>query len=447
MKRFICLLMAILMLPVMGSAEPGDIHRVVTMLLDPAQTDVLYDWMSPEMQAALPKESLPTLMTQLEATCGAYQGMIDDYAEAEQQGYIVCTQTLDMAYVDLTCMLALDQNGMIAGLNFAPAFNTPDPTAPPADDASVITENVTVGEEPYALAGVLTMPASDGLVPAVVLVHGSGPSDMNETAYAVAPFRDLAEALSKAGIAVLRYDKRTYAYGAEIAAGDMTDFTVEEETIIDAIAAGRLLKNDPRIDPNRIFVLGHSLGAMLAPRIVDKSDGLFCGMILACGTNASLLDVIIQQNMDAVAALPEEQRAAVMPQIEMLKQQAAEIASMTAEEARGSQFAGQSAYYFWEMLQHPTPAELMGELALPTLIINGSRDFQVREAQGRRLWEATLNPDAPWLTCLWADVNHMLMQPDVPAEAAGTIAEYSVPCTVDATVTDAIIRFINSMGE
>lgn len=445
MKRFLCMLLAVMLLPLTVLAYTSPIAEAVAMLRDPAQLDALYARFSPEMQSTLPKASLGGVFSQLEATFGAYQGLLDDYAESAADGYTVCTQTVDMALLDLTCTMALDADGRIAGLNFTLAPVNPAP----ADTllATVVEESVTIGEAPWQMPGKLDIPESDHPVPAVVLVHGSGPSDMDETAYAVKPFRDLAAALSREGIAVLRYDKRTYVYGQEIAAGDMTDFTVEEETIRDAIDAGRLLAADPRIDPTRIYVLGHSLGAMLAPRIVAESDGLFCGMILACGTNASLLDVIVQQNMDAAASLSVEERQQVFTVIGLMQNQAAALPGKTAEQVKNQMIAGQCAYYFWEMLQHPTPAEQLKALALPTLIINGSRDFQVSEKLGRQLWEASLDTDAPWLTCLWADVNHMLMRPAVSDEAAGTVAEYAVPCTVDASVTEAICAFINHTEE
>ena len=414
------------------------------MLCDPAQADALYARFTPDMQAAIPASALPQLLPQLEATFGAYQGLLDDLSSAETDGYVVYTQTADMALLDLTCTMVVDGAGLIAGLSFTIAPVKPAESAP---SAGVIEESVVVGESPWQLSGMLTMPESDAPVPAVVLVHGSGPSDMDESAYALKPFRDIANALTKAGVAVLRYDKRTYTYGEAIAAGDMTAFTVEEETIQDAIAAGRLLAGDPRVDPERICVLGHSLGAMLAPRIVAESGDLFCGMILACGTNATLLDVIVQQNKDAAASLPLEERMQAFSVIGLMQNQAEALPGKTAEQAKETAIAGQCAYYFWEMLQHPAPAAQLTALAKDTLIINGSRDFQVNQTLGRELWESSLDMDAPWLTCLWADVNPMLMKPDVSAEAAGTIAEYAVACAVDTEITDAIAAFINHTEE
>ncbi|KLU58747.1 hypothetical protein CEB3_c47640 [Peptococcaceae bacterium CEB3] len=69
----------------------------------------------------------------------------------------------------------------------------------------------------YPLNGILSLPDNCcSKVPAVVLVHGSGPADMDESIGANKPFRDIAEALSAKGIAVLRYDKRTKIYGKQM---------------------------------------------------------------------------------------------------------------------------------------------------------------------------------------------------------------------------------------
>ena len=73
-------------------------------------------------------------------------------------------------------------------------------------------KQVTFGEEPFTLPGVLTLPKGDGPFPVVVLVHGSGAHDMDETVFSFKPFRDLAVGLANHGIAVLRYDKRTHTH-------------------------------------------------------------------------------------------------------------------------------------------------------------------------------------------------------------------------------------------
>ena len=142
-------------------------------------------------------------------------------------------------------------------------------TLPPYVDSEAFTEReVTVGRGEWSLPGTLSVPLQGDLHPAVVLVHGSGPNDRDETIGANKPFKDLALGLASKGVAVLRYEKRTLEHGSKMASL-MEVLTPEEEVIEDALAAVSLLKETEGIDPDRIYVLGHSLGGTLAPRIAQ----------------------------------------------------------------------------------------------------------------------------------------------------------------------------------
>ncbi|CRK84675.1 alpha/beta hydrolase family protein [Neobacillus massiliamazoniensis] len=163
-------------------------------------------------------------------------------------------------------------------------------------------EKIVIGTETkYPLNGILTIPnETNGLFPAVVLVQGSGPSNMDEKIGNNYPFKDLAEGLSEKGIAVLRYDKRTLVYGKEMR--NDTGITVKEETIEDAILAADFLRKDSRIDSNKIFIVGHSLGGMLAPRI-DAEGGNFAGVIIMGGSPRKLEEIMMDQNNDVLIQL------------------------------------------------------------------------------------------------------------------------------------------------
>lgn len=452
MRKCLSLLLALSMLLVCvpGYAEETefDVQAFVTRLMDGSDLTEDYARFTPEMRAAVSFENLNGLWAQMLAIGGEFvQFDGETVANVGDDGYTTLTQSIEMQNLSLKCTVVLDAEGSIAGLGFAPVARTAPETSQTTHGHE---EEVQIGKEPWVLSGTLTLPESiDAPVPAVVLVHGSGPNDRDETVGAVKPFRDLADSLAQRGIAVLRYDKRTYVYGAEIAASEdmLNTFTAEEETIQDALAAGRLLAQDERIDSKRIYIAGHSLGAILAPRIVSESDGMFAGMALMCGTNASLLEIMIRQNEDAVAVLPEDQRAPYEAMLAEVRQTAAALPGMTAEEAQSVSILGQPGYYFWEMAQQPTAAELIQSLAVPTLLINGERDFQVTPQEGRETWEKALNLDADYIDYLWADVNHMMMKPDVEPSIAGTTAEYAVECTLDEDVADTIAAFILKMEE
>ncbi|MDR0916762.1 MAG: alpha/beta hydrolase, partial [Oscillospiraceae bacterium] len=117
----------------------------------------------------------------------------------------------------------------------------------------------------YPVQGVLTLPDGAEPCPAVVLLQGSGPQDYDESVAMNKPFRDIARGLAERGIASIRFTKRTLTYPERIQA-KLADLTVREECIDDALAAKSLIAAEPRVDTDRIFLLGHSLGGMLAPR-------------------------------------------------------------------------------------------------------------------------------------------------------------------------------------
>jgi len=151
------------------------------------------------------------------------------------------------------------------------------PAPPYADQTRFDETAVLIGQTPWELGGALTVPNGPGPFPAVVLVPGSGYADRDSTGLAAKAFRDLAWGLASQGVAVVRYDKRTLTHA--LAFARQPDFTLDDELVDDALAAVALLRQRPRIDPARIFVLGTSLGGLATPRIAQRDPAL-AGLIL-----------------------------------------------------------------------------------------------------------------------------------------------------------------------
>ena len=209
MKR-VCMLLLCLTLclgPVQSLGQGTDAGYLQGYLTDLSQgenLDALYACLDATMQAALSREDFASLWGQLAAISGEFLGFDGDTESTAMGEYLVLTQRLDMSGMDLLCTMSLDASGKVAGLQFIPAPATADETAP---SAGVTEEAIQVGEAPWELPGLLTLPENaQGPLPAVVLVQGSGPSDRNESVGAVKPFYDLAQALAAQGIAVVRYD-------------------------------------------------------------------------------------------------------------------------------------------------------------------------------------------------------------------------------------------------
>ena len=236
-------------------------------------------------------------------------------------------------------------------------------------------EKIVLGSSgAYPLNGILTLPEDTGeKVPAAVLVHGSGPSNMDEKIGGLTPFRDIAEGLAARGIAVIRYDKRSYVHGRKML--KEKEVTVREETIIDALKAAELLRSDPRIDSERIFVIGHSMGAMLAPRI-DAEGGNFRGLILMAGTPRTLDEVLISQISELQDTAGKLTGWIIGKQKAQYESMFSRLADISDEEARKTKMGnGMTLWYFKEMNNHPSSAYLK-DCTKPVLILQGEKDFQ-----------------------------------------------------------------------
>jgi uncharacterized protein len=204
-------------------------------------------------------------------------------------------RNVTFAYGALPVTIAVSQVGEVHELLFGSAHNTA-PVTPPAyaNPQAFKAEKVIVGSAPNLCDGILTIPtAGRPPFPAAVLIAGSGPLDKNGTIGPNHPYADLAEGLSTRGIVVLRYDKPTYSH-PNIVTDSPARFTVEQEYLEDGIAAVALLRRWPDVDANRIFVIGHSEGAMLAPEIAERAAPV-AGVVMLAPGGAPLLDIMIRQ--------------------------------------------------------------------------------------------------------------------------------------------------------
>ncbi|MCD6323108.1 MAG: DUF3887 domain-containing protein, partial [Clostridiales bacterium] len=181
--------------------------------------------------------------------CGELVQRVDTI-ESEQGDYRVVSVAAEFekTYADIN--ISFNKNNIISGIHYI--YNRI------YEDMGEDERLVLIGSD-YPLSGALAIPESDALVPAVIIVHGSGPSDRNGASGGNAVYLDIAKQLYNEGIASLRYDKRTYAY-KNMPEGYYDDLTVWEETIDDVVQAFELLRTQEGIDPDKIYIAGHSLG-------------------------------------------------------------------------------------------------------------------------------------------------------------------------------------------
>ena len=239
-------------------------------------------------------------------------------------------------------------------------------------------EQIILGQNTrYPLKGLLTLPEGQGPFPAVVLVHGSGSSNMDEKVGKLTPFKDIAQGLAQRGVACIRYDKRSYAHGLKMVLDKKHPITVREETIDDALLAARLLRSDRRIDPERVFLAGHSMGAMLAPRI-ECQGGDFRGLILLAGSPRRLEEILLEQTREILAGMKGFPRAIAGKQLAQLEQSFRGLYDLTDEEARQKKMGGGTTLYYFKEMGQPTVAQWLAMTRKPMLIVQGEKDVQVK---------------------------------------------------------------------
>ena len=367
-----------------------------------------------KLAQALPEDRLKETWHQILSQFGAFQSILN-LQEVEIQGHQNITATCQFENTVLDIRIMFNPDGQVGGLNVQlGASNTP--YQPPAyvNMAAFQEVELTVGSGDWALPATLSLPNGMGPFPSVVLVHGSGPQDRDETIGPNKVFRDLAWGLASQGIAVLRYEKRTKAHAARYTPEMIARITTQDEVIDDALAAVQLLRRTPGIDPQRIYVLGHSLGATLAPRIGQQDPGI-TGLIALAGITRTFEDTILDQftYLANLSGTPSELQKA---DLEQLKEKVARVKDPNLSlqtQAEDLPLGIHPAY--WLDLRGYQPAELAKSLDMPIFVLQGGRDYQVTAADDFPAWQKALAHKSNATLKLYPKLYHLFIEGEGPS--------------------------------
>ncbi len=357
----------------------------------------------------------------------------------EMEGYKIVVIRCNFQIFGVDVQVVFNEKAQISGLNFIPiqmAYNPPEYV----DESAFHEVEVTVGEGKWALPGTLTIPNGSGPFPGLILVHGSGPNDRDETVGPNKTFRDLAWGLASKGIAVLRYDKRTFKHAKKLTPDMIVNMTVKEEVIDDALLAIQLMRKSEFIDSNRVFLLGHSLGATIAPRIGEK-DTKLAGLIIMAGITRPLEDTILDQFTyiySLTDTITDQQKA----ELETLK---AKVQKLKDPELSNTLTAQDMPLgipvIYWRDLKENNPLDAVKNLSMPILILQGGRDYQVLKTKDYEGWKTALNRSKNATFKLFTRLNHLF----IAGEGISTPQEYTVEGHVDKEVIDTIIQWIKDI--
>jgi dienelactone hydrolase len=387
------------------------------------------------MKAALPESKLRQTWDALQQQAGSFQKQ-EGVRKEKVQGYDVVLVTCRFEKTLLDAKVVFDSKKQIAGLFFQPAQAAAAASGPPpyANTNSFTERELGIGEGQWTLPATLTVPRHPARDSAIVLVHGSGPQDKDETIGPNKIFRDLAWGLATKGITVLRYDKRTKAYSTELAA-IASKITLKEETIDDALAAVRTCRKTSGINAERVFVLGHSLGGFAAPRIA-KADPSLAGLVILAGSTRPLPDLILEQTRYLVSLEenPSDEAKRKLAEIDSLM---TKVKSLTTADASSAELLFGAGPAYWLDLKEYDALATARALKQPMLILQGARDYQVTDADFNG-WKMGLASRSNVTFKLYPDLNHLF----VTGSGKSKPSEYEQPGHVDAKVIDDIAEWI-----
>ncbi|SOD20191.1 DUF3887 domain-containing protein [Pedobacter xixiisoli] len=389
-------------------------------------------YFSEEGKTKVTAENLKQFWANMEGRMGKVKA-IDATGSKNQGEFYAVTVSGEFQYDKQDFILLFDKTEKLVGMHLPPKAISY--RAPGYADSTLYKEKSTYIEWPgHQLAAIVTTPKDGNSFPIVVLVHGSGPNDMDETIGPNKPFKDIAAGLAVNGIASVRYVKRTVIYPQEFGKA----YTVKEEVLDDALQAIALAKKVEGVDTKQIYVLGHSLGGMLAPRIATMAPDLK-GIILAAAPARTLSDIIIEQNKYMVAqskdttAAMQKNLADAIAEIEKTK--ITKLGKMKPD----SILLGLPASY-WVDLNSSNQVDIAKKLKQRIFVIQGGYDFQVPETDFN-LWNDALSGNSNVTLKLYPEYNHLFSQ----QEAKGNMMQYQKPGNVEQRVIEDLSNWIKEL--
>jgi dienelactone hydrolase len=427
----------------MTNRTPADTGLAVLDLAQAGRFAEIAELFAPPLRAMVPPEALQAAWAAETSQRGPVR-QIGTPGTEQFPGGAVVTIPVTFTRGETTVVVTVTGDGWLGGIQLKPAGQQPEaatPWQPPpyADPGSFGEQEVTVGTGPLAVPGTLSLPRQDGPLPGVVLLGGSGPVDQDETIGRNKPLKDLAWGLATRGVAVLRFDKVTHAHGGEVSKNP--GFTLTDEYVPAAVAAVGLLRQQPAVAADRIFLAGHSLGGSVAPRVAAAEPSVAGLIILAGGAQPLHWSMVRQFGYLAAldpspVAAPEQVLAAVTRQAELVDSPDLSPATPEAD----LPFAVPAPY--WLDLRGYDPPAAAAALGTPVLLLQGGRDYQATVADDLTRWQAALAGRPDVTVRVYDADNHLFF----PGSGQSAPAEYEPAQHLDPAVVADIASWLASQA-
>ena len=408
---------------------PAAIAVAVTEMIRDGRFEEVEDLFAAPLRAVVPADMLRAGWLALTGSKGPVRTVGDPAAEPFGAALVRVRVPVTCERGGLTVIMSVNGAGLLQGLLIEPAAGSWEPPSYAVPDRFAERE-VRVGSGPLAVPGTLSVPYGDGPWPGVVLLSGGGAFDRDESSGPNKPLKDLAWGLASRGVAVVRFDKVTYAHPGRVA-----DFTIADEYVPHAVAAVRLLRDHPAVGPARVFVAGHSAGGKAAPRVAAAEPAI-AGLVILAGDTQPMHQAAIRVARYLAALDPGPSMEAFAETITRQAALAGGPGLSPATPASELPFGFPASY--WLDLRDYDPVATAAALGKPMLILQGGRDFQVTAADDLSGWQAGLGHQADVTIRVYDADNHLFF----PGTGPSTPAEYETPQHVNPAVVADIAGWL-----
>lgn len=333
--------------------------------------------------------------------------------------------------------ITLNKQYQISGIFIVP----PEEHYQPAEylDAEQFTERkIEFGKAEFKNEGVLSLPrVNNKKVPVIIIVHGSGAIDKDLSIGPNKIYKDLAWGIAAKGVAVFRYDKRTFLYKDKILANNKSgkeNYDVRNEYFEDLKDAISALSQRSEIDASKIFIIGHSEGGYLIP-LINKNFKQVAGFISMAGTLREIPELALEQ-MDYLAPKESLDEKTLM-KLNIEKQKVSNSLSKNINKKMSDDSVFAFPVNYWLYLKSYDTKSMAKKIEKPIYVLQGERDYQVL-MKDYHIWVEVMKDKPNVNYKSYPQLNHLFLE----GTGKSTPAEYTVPTNVPEYVIDDIANWV-----
>ena len=394
-----------------------------------AEAEMFFD---SSVKSKINKKVLEQVVMSLETSIGKYKKQLG-FRQQTDSVYNFLFYYSEFEKTSLDLKYTFNKNHKAVGFFLVP-HQEPEKLTPEINSADFTNTSFNINLKNIALPGTLTQPktAIKNKKIVAIFVHGSGPQDRDETVGPNKPFKDLAEGLAKTGITTFRFEKRTKFAPNSL---NLDKLTIDDEVTDDVVGMVHYFKNNDSLKNYKIIIIGHSLGAMMAPRIAEILRDTVAGIVMLAATARPLEDVMLEQ----IAYLQNHQPTNELKgYLADLKHRTEFLHSGEFDKdspAASLPFNIPAAY--WISLHTYNAVTTLKNSSTPTLILQGERDYQVTMTDFN-IWKVATKEMKNVTLHSYPKLNHLFME----GSGDSTPAEYMTANNIPNYVIEQIAEWV-----